>query len=133
MRRQHRDEYDEIYGEVASSGFIFGYGNHRLSGSQMISQEEMAGIPDTKRNGDAVPMYVTCTNCGQLMDFTTGNSGTLNGNWTCPNCRKYVRESTVYHKMEKENAAWYDRLIGDDEPSEFTYDDGDDQYDWSDL
>ena len=102
----NRDEFDRTCEEIINSGFEFVYNNRRLSKSKMIYQHQIRQIPTSKSNSEM--MFVKCKSCNIYMDFVSGPTGVLDGNWVCPNCGTRVRERTAYTQLDKENTEFLD-------------------------
>lgn len=87
-----------------NDGFQFFYKNRRISRSEPIRDEDFDEIEPGKGNEDS--LFIFCLDCGVYMDFKTGKTGCLDGKWTCPDCRRSVREATAYKQLDRENTAY---------------------------
>lgn len=96
-KRMSSNDYDDIYEKYLNIGFSFNYTNkNRLSASKIVFKEELDTISPSKFNNDDVPLLVKCKSCNTYMDFDEYR-------WICPCCKTWVREITVYTRLEKEN------------------------------
>lgn len=98
------------------TGFMFTYGNAKLSKSKPISEDECNLILKNKRNTDDIPLYVKCKHCHQFMNFVIGPNNCLDGKWICSNCNIKVREKTIYSQLERENEKYILKFIDEDKP-----------------
>lgn len=134
MSIEHPDEYDIVYGDEIT-GYRFVYSNHRLNNPHRISQEEIESIEESKQGWGHVPIFVFCRTCDIYMDYNPGNMDYTSGNWTCPSCDRYVRELTVRSRLSVLGCGAKEQINGvvEQYSETYTFDDGDDRYDWSDL
>lgn len=134
MGKNHYDEYDDIYSDEFT-GYRFTYGNHILSDPKKIRQDEIESIDEPKQGWGHTPVFVFCRTCNIYMDYNPANMDFISGNWKCPQCGKYVRELTVRTRLSSIGCEATEQIFGLDKTwsESYTYDDGDDRYDWSDL
>ena len=103
-----KDEYDDIYGQYAESGFEFNYSSKRIGKSKPIFKDVIDTIDATKSNNSDIPLFVNCKKCGTYMDYQAGDSGMFSSWYKCPVCGSRVKESTVYSQLDRENEQYLD-------------------------
>lgn len=79
---------------------IFGF-VIKNNGTEMMMEEELAGLPDTCCNDQKI--YVECDKCKKLMKYIPGPTGMMDGYFQCYECGCKCSESDAYDILEKEN------------------------------
>ena len=93
------------------SGNVFVYANRKLGPSRELTKQDVADIPEGKRNSqEDFPLYVKCRQCGVYMDYIPSGKPYTFGSWRCPTCNVKVREETAFNQLDREikktDASW---------------------------
>ena len=90
------NEYNQIYGTENYGGYLFFYHKRHISNSHYLEPYQIKSIPPDCLCFEK--LSVVCKHCSTYMICNDSS----NGYFECIECRKKVRKSTLFHKLESE-------------------------------